>query len=424
MVSLFFALLLSSCADKPTAENVRRWASRKERAKLVAALKHAEAPADVRCDAALALVVGGDTAQVIGAAADARVSKDLLICLPLVLKGAEVDKHTHAVAVLSGIVEKVDPAAREALAGTVGKWMMDDFLRRFQKDLVLKLGVGAIEPMVAAQKSGAFKALTRRERDAEKGRAMRNLALVVGPLAKAATRAKVAAGIVADFPKNAPLPQPAIDGLAELKAEGAAELAKLLVDAKADLAMRREIPSALAFKGDSTAIPKIMPVLRDSNEDIYVRGNILLYMNEVCSKATCGALADSIYPFLKDEYPSMASANLLLKIVGVPALERVLKNIAPAQALSGGEVNKLVDERIVPLGEKALPALTKALRGRNWIGKVFAIRALAKMGGTGEVGVLMKLRGDKFRAEHWKDETTLGAEATRAVKAIQERRAR
>jgi hypothetical protein len=131
-----------------------------------------------------------------------------------------------------------------------------------------------------------------------------------------------------------------------------------------------------------------------------------------------------VFPFLKDEFPSVASANLLLGIVGLGALERVLKEIAPAQALSGGEVNKIIDERIVPLGDKALPILEKALKGRNWIGKVLSIRALSKMGGAGEVGSLMKLRGDKFRAENWKDETTIGAEATRAVKAIQERRAR
>ena len=170
--------------------------------------------------------------------------------------------------------------------------------------------------------------------------------------------------------------------------------------------------------GDAKALAGAIAIAADT----HAPGNVREAAFQVTEKLGPAAVGGLVGLFTdRDATVRYRAIEAALKAGGAAAIERVLPALPEDKPWKSEDLDSYVVHDLTLLGKEALAPILLATKRPPALGQIAAIRALARMGGPTQAGVLASLAADRGAPRSLLPATTVGAEAARAKVEIEKR---
>lgn len=176
-----------------------------------------------------------------------------------------------------------------------------------------------------------------------------------------------------------------------------------------------------SIAGDAAVLSAALRLAGDRKAGPKVRESAFLVAEKVGPTAVKGLLALLADP---EEVVRWRSVEAALAAGKAEAVEPVLAALAPSKSYTREDLDSYVVHDLTLIGPPALAPLKRVLSSGSWVGKLCAIRAIARMGTAADATTLAPLAKDDTKLKGLKDQKdpaggSLGAEARAAIASLQ-----
>ncbi len=421
--STLVLLALALVACEVTSEKIQQWKqSEKGAAKLRYALRDAKQKIAIRAEAADALGENGlfapmaEDLKTITAGDRRQIVEELVKRLLVRMKGSN-PKSTSKVQIQAKdalyAVREFAEESQKTIDDELARWLLADWQNRQEGEssgekIIRAIGVRA-GPWLAEQVAV----------DSVTLKAFPTLLREVGDQG---ARDAGAERLVELAKKQTPIEEltlAALGRVGSLKASAYLEgLAK-----KGEAADRIRALQALAWFPHPSLVPTAKAIAADGSlkdDAAQIRDEAFTLLEKINDPAALDALLSFLGE--KDDKVRYRAVEAVVEGFGVKALTKLLETLPVGYTYKKVDLTDFVENDIVKLGAKALPAMRSALESKSWIAKLIAVHVLSRIGTTEDVPALEKLTSDGTKLRGWAGGDTVGTEAKAAAEKLKSRK--